>query len=111
MALYIQDEWKLLPRLLTAGHGVRYDQYKAFDAEDQISPRANLVWTPTDTTTVHGGYARYFSPPPIELQVAITDIAPVRQQHGGGRSYRRHAARRACGLCMISAWRRSCSRA
>ena len=71
--LYLQDEWKIFPSL-TLNYGVRYDQYKAFDAEDQISPRFNLVWAPTDTTTVHAGFARYFSPPPIEL-VASTDIA------------------------------------
>ena len=71
--LYIQDEWKIFPSL-TLNYGVRYDQYKAFDAENQISPRANLVWTPTETTTIHAGFARYFSPPPIEL-VATTDIA------------------------------------
>ena len=27
----------------------------------------NLVWTPTDSTTVHAGYSRYFTPPPFEL--------------------------------------------
>ena len=64
---------KSFPRL-TLNYGLRYDQYGAFDKENQLSPRANLVWTPTDTTTVHAGFARYFSPPPIEL-VASTDIA------------------------------------
>ncbi len=71
--LYVQDEWKILPTV-TINYGLRYDQFKAFDAENQISPRANVVWTPSDTTTIHAGYARYFSPPPIEL-VATTDIA------------------------------------
>jgi outer membrane receptor protein involved in Fe transport len=72
-SLYIQDEWQILPTV-TVNYGLRYDQYKAFDAENQLSPRANIVWKPTDSTTVHGGYARYFSPPPIEL-VATKDIA------------------------------------
>ncbi|HEU0217352.1 MAG TPA: TonB-dependent receptor, partial [Stellaceae bacterium] len=40
----------------------------------QLSPRVNLVWEPTDSTTVKLGYARYFTPPPFEL-VAPTDIA------------------------------------
>ena len=25
------------------------------------------MWKPTDTTTVHAGYANYFTPPPFEL--------------------------------------------
>jgi outer membrane receptor protein involved in Fe transport len=71
--LYIQDEWKLFPSL-TVNYGARFDEFQAFDAENQISPRVNAVWIPTDTTTVHAGFSRYFSPPPIEL-VATTDIA------------------------------------
>jgi outer membrane receptor protein involved in Fe transport len=72
-SLYVQDEWKLLPAL-TVNYGLRYDAFQAFDSESQLSPRVNVVWTPTDTTTVHAGFSRYFSPPPIEL-VATTDIA------------------------------------
>ncbi len=49
------------------------DQFQAFDAESQLSPRINAVWQATSTTTLHAGYSRYFSPPPIEL-VANTDI-------------------------------------
>lgn len=70
--VYIQDEWKLTPSLVL-NYGLRYDQFKAFVDENQISPRANLVWTPADTTTIHIGYSRYFSPPPFEL-VATPDI-------------------------------------
>ena len=72
-SFYLQDEWKVFSTL-TINYGVRWDQFQAFDAESQLSPRINFVWTPTDTTTVHGGYSRYFSPPPFEL-VATTDIA------------------------------------
>jgi outer membrane receptor protein involved in Fe transport len=71
--LYLQDEWKVFPEL-TVNYGLRYDAFQAFDAESQLSPRINAVWTPTDTTTVHAGFSRYFSPPPIEL-VGTTDIA------------------------------------
>jgi outer membrane receptor protein involved in Fe transport len=72
-SLYLQDEWKIFPTLVL-NYGVRWDQFQAFDAESQLSPRVNFVWTPNDTTTVHGGYSRYFSPPPIEL-IAGADIA------------------------------------
>ena len=63
---YIQDEWKLLPPL-TLNYGLRFDHYSAFSSGQQVSPRVNLVWKPTAGMTVHGGYSRYFSPPPFEL--------------------------------------------
>ena len=40
-----QDEWKLTSSL-TLNYGVRYDAYPAFDAENQLSPRVNVVWKP-----------------------------------------------------------------
>src|SRR6185312_9009581 len=63
---YIQDEWKLLPPL-TLNYGLRFDHYSAFSSGQLVSPRVNLVWKPTAGMTVHGGYSRYFSPPPFEL--------------------------------------------
>ena len=64
--IYLQDEWKLA-KTLTLNYGARYDRFDAsFDHEDQISPRANLVWKPTKATTVHAGYSRYFQPPPVQ---------------------------------------------
>ncbi|HLI67740.1 MAG TPA: TonB-dependent receptor [Caulobacteraceae bacterium] len=70
---YIQDEWKLAPNL-TLNYGVRFDQFDGFRDENQVSPRVNAVWLPTPSTTIHAGYARYFSPPPFEL-IASESVA------------------------------------
>src|SRR3984957_20447489 len=64
--LYLQDEWKLMPKL-TLNYGARFDVYSSStDDENQVSPRVNLVYEPTDKTTLHVGYSRYFTPPPLE---------------------------------------------
>jgi outer membrane receptor protein involved in Fe transport len=65
-SLYLQDEWKLLTNL-TANYGLRFDHLSAYTTGHQIEPRVNIVWNPLEGTTVHGGYSRYFSPPPFEL--------------------------------------------
>ncbi len=62
----MQDEWRILPTVTING-GLRFDGVAAFTQEDQVSPRLNVVWKPTATTTLYGGYARYFVPPPFEL--------------------------------------------
>ncbi len=64
--LYLQDEWKLLEKL-TLNYGTRFDVVDAYANECQLSPRINAVYQATDATTVHIGYARYFTPPPLEL--------------------------------------------
>jgi outer membrane receptor protein involved in Fe transport len=69
---YLQDEWKIIPSV-TLNFGARYDQFAQFVSERQLSPRVNLVWQPTDTTTLTAGYSRYFVPPPFEL-IANTTI-------------------------------------
>jgi outer membrane receptor protein involved in Fe transport len=52
---------------LTLNFGARWDIfYASFDKENQPSPRVNLIWEPTDSTTLHAGYARYFTPPALE---------------------------------------------
>ena len=71
---YIQDEWQIGDKL-TLNYGLRYDRFEGYVAEDQLSPRINLVWKPLDGTTVHAGYSRYFSPPPFELASSATIAA------------------------------------
>ena len=65
-SIYLQDEWRLADALIL-NYGLRFDQFDGFRHENQLSPRVNLVWTPTRTITVHAGFSRYFSPPPFEL--------------------------------------------
>ena len=65
-SVYLQDEWKILKNL-TLNYGLRADEVNGYRDEKQLSPRINAVWTPFPGTTVHVGYARYFTPPPFEL--------------------------------------------
>ncbi len=70
-SVYLQDEWQPLTPF-TLNYGLRYDHYSAYSSGGQLSPRVNFVWEfPTDTT-LHGGYSRYFTPPPFELIGAET---------------------------------------
>jgi len=71
---YLQDEWKIFEKL-TLNYGARFDIFNSsFDNECQLSPRANLIWQPTESTTLHAGYSRYFTPPPLE-SVSGSDVA------------------------------------
>jgi outer membrane receptor protein involved in Fe transport len=91
---YLQDEWRLLPGL-TLNYGARLDQFSSsFDDESQLSPRVNLIYQPLDSTTLHLGYSRYFTPPPVENvpgstvqqfagtsnQSAVTEDDPVKAE-------------------------------
>ncbi len=75
-SVYAQDEWKPFDQFVL-NYGLRYDKLQSYRTEDQLSPRINFVWTPQwfsaiGTTTIHGGYARYFTPPPFELIASNT---------------------------------------
>jgi outer membrane receptor protein involved in Fe transport len=70
---YAQDEWKL-SNTLTINLGLRFDQLYQFVDANQFSPRAALVWKPLDGTTIHGGYARYFTPP-MQAQATQSNLA------------------------------------
>ncbi|HET6586699.1 MAG TPA: TonB-dependent receptor [Oleiagrimonas sp.] len=70
---YVQDEWSINDKL-TMNYGLRGDVYKAFRTESQLSPRVGLVYQATWDTTLHAGYARYFTPP-ATAAITATDIA------------------------------------
>ncbi len=69
--VYLQDEWRI-SRTVTLNFGGRFDAVAAYSDETQLSPRANLVWQANPETTLHAGYARTFTPPPLELVQAGT---------------------------------------
>jgi outer membrane receptor protein involved in Fe transport len=70
--LYLQDEWRLTKEL-TFNYGLRYDRVAQFVRGGQVSPRINMVYATPEGTTLHVGWSRYFTPPPMEL-VAPTDV-------------------------------------
>lgn len=70
---YIQDEWKLTNQL-TVNMGLRFDQLYQFVDANQFSPRFAIVYKPFEGTTIHAGYARYFTPP-YQAQATQSNIA------------------------------------
>jgi hypothetical protein len=65
--VYLQDEWRLTPQL-TLNWGARFDEMWQYIDKYQLSPRANFLYTPFWGTTIHAGYARYFTPPLLTLE-------------------------------------------
>jgi outer membrane receptor protein involved in Fe transport len=95
-SLYLQDAWRVVPTV-TLNVGLRLDAYDAFRSEWQGSPRVNVVWQPTATTTLHAGYARYFTPPRQAFvstaslaKFAGTTAAPEVPQNAAPRAERAH---------------------
>jgi outer membrane receptor protein involved in Fe transport len=86
-SIYLQDEWHLDPRL-TINYGLRFDHVAAFTNEEQWSPRLNAAYKLTDSTDLHAGYSRYFTPPPQELasQQSINLYANTTNQAAVGQS-------------------------
>ena len=73
-SLYLQDEWHVLPHVVV-NYGARLDENDGPRHERQLSPRANLVWSPPGGFTMHAGFARYFSPAPFELVASANLVA------------------------------------
>ena len=65
--VYLQDEWHITPNLVM-NYGARFDQMWQYVDKHQLSPRANFVYTPIPGTTLHWGYAQYFTPPLLTLE-------------------------------------------
>ncbi len=70
---YVQDEWKLTDRLVV-NLGLRFDQLYQYVDANQFSPRVAVVYKPVDGTSLHAGYARYFTPP-MQAQAAQSNIS------------------------------------
>lgn len=79
--MYLQDEWKITPRWVL-NYGARADADYVFRAESQLSPRVNTVYNLTPTTALHAGYARTFTPPPLEI-VSGSTLAAFTGTTGG----------------------------
>ena len=71
VSVYLQDEWQLWAPF-TLNYGLRFDHYSAYSNGSLLQPRINFVWQLGSGTTLHGGYSRYFIPPPFELIAATT---------------------------------------
>ena len=73
---YAQDEIRLTDRL-TVNAGLRFDQLYQYVQANQLSPRLAFVYRPDEATSVHIGYARYFTPP-SQSEAATSNIALAR---------------------------------
>ncbi|MGA8172881.1 MAG: TonB-dependent receptor [Methylocystis sp.] len=70
---YVQHEWKITDKLVL-NSGLRFDQLYQFVAANQLSPRLGVVYKPVEGTSIHAGYARYFTPP-MQAQATPTNLA------------------------------------
>ncbi len=70
---YVQDEWKITDQL-TLNTGIRFDQLYQFVDANQFSPRFALVYKPFEGSSLHAGYARYFTPP-YQAQATQANLA------------------------------------
>jgi len=82
--IYAQDEWKITDKL-TMNAGLRFDQMWEYVNANQLSPRLSFTYKPFEYTTVHAGYARYFTPP-VLVEAAPANIALFNNTTGASTS-------------------------
>jgi hypothetical protein len=70
---YVQDEIRI-NKSLTLNVGLRFDQLYQYVTANQVSPRLGLAYKPDGATTIHLGYARYFTPP-VQSDAAPPNLA------------------------------------
>jgi TonB dependent receptor len=74
LGVYAEDEWRITKQF-TVNTGLRFDQMWGYVSANQFSPRINFVWKSSPATTIHGGFARYFTPPELSLSAPINIAA------------------------------------
>jgi outer membrane receptor protein involved in Fe transport len=62
---YLQDQWRLTEKL-DVNYGFRWDISEAFVSKNVFQPRIGAVYHLTNHTSLHAGYAHYFTPPSLE---------------------------------------------
>jgi outer membrane cobalamin receptor len=80
LAVYAQDEWKLLPTL-TFNPGARIEWLRGLRSTAKAEPRVSLVWASPNNLTAHVGYARYASVPPLSERSAGTRLPDERDNY------------------------------
>jgi len=73
---YVEGEVRMASHL-TVNVGLRYDWARQFVTASQLSPRAVLLYQLSSGTTLHAGYARYFTPP-MQAEATPANLALFR---------------------------------
>lgn len=63
--VYLNDLWRMNNQL-SLNMGVRWDELTGFTRASQFDPTINLIYQPLPSTTLHGGFARYFQVPSFQ---------------------------------------------